>query len=52
MPHGITQCYLPPGRGDIPALMWHVSARSGEALVANCCIPFTFTFHCVECRER
>ena len=20
MPHGITQCYLPPGRGDILAL--------------------------------
>ena len=20
MPFGITQCYLPPGRGDIPAL--------------------------------
>jgi len=20
MPHGITQCYLPPGRSDIPAL--------------------------------
>jgi len=20
MPHGITQYYLPPGRGDIPAL--------------------------------
>ena len=20
IPHGITQCYLPPGRGDIPAL--------------------------------
>ena len=20
MPHGITQCYLPPGRGDMPAL--------------------------------
>ena len=20
MPHGITQCYLPPGRCDIPAL--------------------------------
>jgi len=20
MPHGITQCYLPPGRGDISAL--------------------------------
>ena len=21
MPHGITPCYLPPGRGDIPALV-------------------------------
>ena len=21
MPYGITQCYLPPGRGDIPALI-------------------------------
>jgi len=20
-PHGITQCYLPPGKGDIPALI-------------------------------
>ena len=20
MPHGIAQCYLPPGKGDIPAL--------------------------------
>jgi len=20
MPYGITQCYLPPGRGDIPSL--------------------------------
>ena len=20
MPYGITQCYLPPGRGDIPAV--------------------------------
>ena len=20
MPHGITRCYLPPGRGDIPAV--------------------------------
>ena len=20
MPHGITQCYMPPGRGDIPAI--------------------------------
>ena len=22
MPYGITQCYLPPGRGDFPALTW------------------------------
>jgi len=21
MPRGITQCYLPPGRGDIPAIV-------------------------------
>ena len=21
MPYGITQCYLPPGRGDVPALI-------------------------------
>ena len=21
MPYGITQCYLPPGRGDIPAFL-------------------------------
>jgi len=20
VPHGITQCYLPPGKGDIPAI--------------------------------
>jgi len=29
MPHGITQCYLPPGRGDIPAL---TSAEAGTRL--------------------
>ena len=28
MPHGITQCYLPPGRGDIPAL----TSSFGEAV--------------------
>jgi len=22
MPHGITQCYLPPGRGDIPVCVY------------------------------
>ena len=26
MPHGITQCYPPPGRGDIPALSGVVGA--------------------------
>jgi len=29
MPHGITQCYLPPGRGDIPAL---TQAEAGTRL--------------------
>ena len=29
MPHGITQCYLPPGRGDIPAL---IAAEAGTQL--------------------
>ena len=29
MPHGITQCYLPPGRSDIPAL---TSAETGTRL--------------------
>ena len=29
MPHGITQCYLPPGRGDIPAL---TTAEAGTRL--------------------
>ena len=29
MPHGITQCYLPPGRGDIPVL---TQAEAGTRL--------------------
>jgi len=29
MPHGITQCYLPPGTGDIPAL---IPAEAGTRL--------------------
>jgi len=29
MPHGITQCYLPPDRGDIPAL---TAAEAGTRL--------------------
>jgi len=32
MPHGITQCYLPPGRGDIPAL---TPAEAGTRLSDN-----------------
>ena len=30
MPHGITQCYLPPGSGDIPMSMR--SAKTAELL--------------------
>ena len=30
MPHGITQCYLPPGRGDIPALTDGVPNRQTD----------------------
>jgi len=30
MPHGITQCYLPPGRGDIPALTGTRLSDPGE----------------------
>jgi len=30
MPHGITQCYLPPGTGDIPAL---TPAEAGTRVV-------------------
>jgi len=29
MPHGITQCYLPSGRGDIPAV---TAAEAGTRL--------------------
>ena len=29
MPHGITQCYLPPSRGDIPVL---TTAEAGTRL--------------------
>jgi len=29
MPYGITQCYLPPGRGDIPAF---TTAEAGTRL--------------------
>ena len=26
MPYGITQCYLPPGSGDIPALTGYIES--------------------------
>jgi len=32
MPHGITQCYLPPGRGDMPALS---SSSSSSSVIAT-----------------
>jgi len=41
MPHGITQCYLPPGRGDIPALYYSIDHldngldRTSSWLTAN-----------------
>jgi len=31
MPYGITQCYLPPGRGDIPALLSCVAGVIGRS---------------------
>ena len=34
MPHGITQCYLPPGRGDIPSL---TAAKAGTRLSKPAC---------------
>jgi len=34
MPHGITQCYLPPGRGDIPTL---TPAKAGTRLSNPAC---------------
>ena len=36
MPHGITQCYLPPGRGDIPAVTpAEAGTRVGGATVSR-----------------
>ena len=35
MPHGITQCYLPPGRGDIPAL---TPAEAGTGMRRRVCV--------------
>ena len=35
MPHGITQCYLPPGRGDLPACVCVCRFREGRPLTAG-----------------
>ena len=34
MPYGITQCYLPPGRGDIPAF---TPAEAGTRFTTEGC---------------
>ena len=47
MPHGITQCYLPPGRGDIPAFnpaeagtrLSDPGGCKAELTQLACCIP-------------
>ena len=38
MPHGITQCYLPPGRGDIPALAKSASCSRQITMRAPHCL--------------
>jgi len=50
MPYGITQCYLPPGRGDIPAFTpakaVHVVSKhvaTDKLTTANGSIGGTFT---------
>jgi len=40
MPYGITQCYLPPGRGDIPAvcvllLLLNTAAADSQVLLRD-----------------
>jgi len=44
MPYGITQCYLPPGRGDIPAL---TPAEAGLATAERCKAELTCVCVCV-----
>jgi len=42
MPYEITQCYLPPGRGDIPALTPDEAiTRLSEIRPTFCAIPIT-----------
>jgi len=36
MPHEITQCYLPPGKNDIPALVCLTYSCAGTACVCVC----------------
>ena len=46
MPRGITQCYLPPGRGDIPAL-----SLSQPKLGLDLTTPETVDFVTVQIKE-
>jgi len=55
MPHGITQCYLPPGRGDIPALNpaeagTRLSNPGGMQDASNVKLSTTTTIEIVSCR--
>ena len=46
MPHGITQCYLPPGRGDIPA--W---VQTAAATLSGNSLRQTVHTHCASVHE-
>ena len=62
MPHGITQCHLPPGRGDIPAFMAcmqtteeHSTPGRGDIPAFTACMQTTeehSTYKCVCVRDR
>jgi len=43
MPHGITQCYLPQGRGDIPALVPAHLSSPGQRAVKRVCVRVEVT---------
>jgi len=42
MPHGITQCYLPPDRGDIPALTPAEAGTLDSATPEGCKAELTY----------
>ena len=56
MPHGITQCYLPPGRGDIPAVQQYsceAARRAGRFATADSCrrLQVSLTLPVGTCRQ-